>query len=354
MTHPTAAVVLAAGRSKRMRSKTSKVLHQLSGRPMIDHVLDALRAAGVERTIVVTGHDEENVKAHLGERAETVTQSTPRGTGHAVMQAEPILRDHRGLVVVACGDAPLWRPDTIRGAISMVTEPGISGVVLSTRLDDPTGYGRVIRGPGGEVRKIVEQRDASELEARVCEVNSGTYVFHAADLFQSLSSVTDQNAQGEYYLTDVIEILIRQGRRVLASVVEDSTEAFGINSRIELARAEEALQRRTLQRLLETGVTVIDPKSTWVDSRVEIGQDTILYPNSVIRGCTVVGEECRIGPNTELIDAVIGDGAVIRHSVIERHEVGPDTVIGPFATLVGGAGRARANGSRAAAVNSLP
>ncbi len=334
---PVAAVVLAAGQGKRMRSKTSKVLHSLSGRPMIDHVLDTLEDAGVKKIIVVTGHDAGQVKAHLSRRAQCVTQSPQLGTGHAVMQAKSALKGFRGLVLIACGDAPLWRAETLREAVALAQDPKISGVVLTTRVDNPTGYGRVIRGHGGQVVKIVEQRDATEEEARVCEINSGTYCFMAGPLFEALKEVTKQNAQGEYYLTDVIEILVRRGRRVLAHIVEDPTEAMGVNSRVDLAAAEEALQKRTLNRLMEAGVTVIDPKTTWVDSRAEIAQDAVLYPNTVVRGRTIIGEKCRIGPNAELVDARIGDGSVVRHSVVERHQIGPHTTIGPFAVLADGA-----------------
>lgn len=339
MTIPSvAAVVLAAGHGKRMRSKYAKVLHHVSGRPMIDHLLDTVASVEADPVIVVTGHDEERVRAHVGARPQVqcVSQHEQLGTGHAVMQAEPNLKGFQGLVLITYGDAPLWRPDTIRGALARASDPKISGVVLTARLEDPTGYGRVIRDHQGHVQKIVEQRDATEDEARVAEINSGTYAFKSAPLFEALAQVTNTNAQGEYYLTDVIEILIRKGHRILAHIIDDYTEAMGVNSRRDLADAEIALQRRTLNRLLEQGVTIVDPKSAWIDSRVQIGQDSIIYPNTVLRGNTVIGEECRIGPNTELIDARIGEGAVIRHSVIEGHEVGPDTEIGPYATLVGG------------------
>ncbi|MBI1784338.1 NTP transferase domain-containing protein, partial [Candidatus Sumerlaeota bacterium] len=207
---PVAAVVLAAGKGKRMRSRTSKVLHSVGGRPMIDHVLGSLAEAGVGKIIVVTGYDEGQVKGHLGERAECVTQAQQLGTGHAVMQAEPALKNFHGMVMITCGDTPLWRADTLRHALNRAQEPDISGVVLTMRLDHPAGYGRIVRGPRGEVTKIVEQKDATEDEALICEVNSGTYCFHSRPLFDALKLVTNANAQGEYYLTDVIEIMIRK------------------------------------------------------------------------------------------------------------------------------------------------
>lgn len=331
------ALILAAGKGKRMRSRFSKVMHHLSGRPMLDHVLDTLDGAGIEKLAVITGYGEDQVKGHLGDRADCITQEKQLGTGHAVMQADSMLADFQGLVLITYGDTPLWRADTIRDALDRANEPNTSGVVLTMRLDDPTGYGRVIRGAKGHVQKIVEQKDATEAEQLVAEVNSGTYCFRGELLREALKELSPNNAQGEYYLTDVIEILIRKGHRILAHEVADPTEAMGVNSRIDLAAAEQILQRRTLDRLMENGVTVVDPKSTWVDSRVEVGQDTILLPNTVLRGFTVIGEGCRIGPNTELSDARIGPGTTVRHSVIEGmniENIEPGQQIGPFAWLV--------------------
>lgn len=225
-----------------MKSGTAKVLHRVGGRPMIDLVLETLREAGISRVVVVTGHLEDQVRGHLGARAECVTQAERKGTGHAVMQAEPALREFDGIVVVACGDVPLLRPETLRSAVQEFEGQGASGVVLTTDLEDPTGYGRIIRTPAGDVARIVEHKDASEEERRVREINSGTYCFDARSLFAALKQVTNQNAQGEYYLTDVVEILLREGKRVRAFKIADAAEAMGVNSPEELSRAEAALR----------------------------------------------------------------------------------------------------------------
>lgn len=332
-TQDVAGVILAAGEGTRMRSSIAKVLHAVGGMTMIDHVLHTLEAAGVTKNIVVTGHAEEQVKAHIHGRAKTVTQAERKGTGHAVMQAENALKDFKGLVLITCGDAPLWRTDTIRSAITRAQDEHISGLVVTTRLDDPTGYGRIIRDDEGKVERIVEQKDATEDEARVAEINSGTYCFRSELLFDALHQVKSDNAQGEYYLTDVIGILIRQGHRIEAFRVPDHGEAMGVNSRFDLAEAEAALQRRLARRLMDRGVTIVDPRSTWVDFRAEVGRDTVIYPNTILRGKTVVGERCRIGPNTELIDANIGEGTTVRHSVVEGASVAAGSNVGPFQKL---------------------
>lgn len=331
--HQIAAIVLAAGKGKRMRSQTSKVLHRLNDRPLLDHVLTTLESAGVSRTIIVTGFDEAQVRAHLGARVECVNQPAQLGTGHAVMQATPALQDFNGMVLIVCGDTPLWRAETLRDAIARAQEPGISGIVLSMRFNDPTGYGRVVRDAHGEVKRIVEQKDATEEEALIREVNSGAYCFHSRLLVDALKEITNTNAQGEYYLTDVIEILGRHGHRILAHIVDDPIEALGVNSRIDLAAAEEALQRRLIRNLMESGVTVVDPRSTWIGMDVVIGEDTILHPSTIVRAGCRIGGNCIIGPNSEIIQSHVGDGSVICHSVIENQQVAPGSKIGPFAHL---------------------
>lgn len=331
--HEIAAIVLAAGKGKRMRSKTSKVLHRLNGRPLLDHVLTTLEAAGVSRTIIVTGFDEAQVRGHLGDRAECVNQASQLGTGHAVMQATPALENFNGMVLIVCGDTPLWRAETLRDAIARAQEPGISGIVLSMRFNDPTGYGRVVRDAHGEVKRIVEQKDATEEEALIREVNSGAYCFHSRLLFDALKEVTNTNAQGEYYLTDVIEILGRHGHRMLAHIVDDPIEALGVNSRIDLASAEEALQRRLVRHLMESGVTVVDPRSTWIGMDVQVGEDTTIQPNTILSDGTEIGGNCVIGPNTEVVRSTVGEGSVIRHSVIENQKLPPNSVVGPFVHL---------------------
>jgi len=325
-----AAIVLAGGEGKRMRSRTAKVLHPVGGRPMIDHVLATLEELNVGRVVLITGHGADQVERHVGPRAECVLQKKPSGTGHAVLQARPRLARFDGWVIVASGDSPLWRAETLRGAIAQAREHKLGGLVLTTRVEDPTGYGRVIRGHGAEVMKIVEEGDASEDEKLVREINGGAYCFRARPLFEALPEVKNDNAQGEYYLTDVIEILIRHGHRVQAHLADDADEALGVNSRADLAVAEAALQRRLLRRLMEGGVTIVDPRTTWVEADVTVGRDTVLYPLTILRGRTRVAEDCRIGPSAEVIDAEIGPGAVVRHSVVEGGVVAPGERVGPF------------------------
>jgi bifunctional UDP-N-acetylglucosamine pyrophosphorylase / glucosamine-1-phosphate N-acetyltransferase len=238
------AIVLAAGEGKRMNSARAKVLHEVGGRPMIDRVLAMLEAAGIEAPVVVTGHLEEQVRSHLGEAARCVTQAERKGTGHAVMQAEPAMAGFEGTVVVACGDVPLLRAETLREALEVFESRAAAGVVLTTELEDPAGYGRIMRRGGDEVERIVEHKDASEAERAVREINSGTYCFRSSALFSALGEVKNDNAQGEYYLTDVVEILIRRGERVCAYKIADPAEAMGVNSPEELERAEAALRDR--------------------------------------------------------------------------------------------------------------
>lgn len=240
----TAAIVLAAGEGKRMKSDRAKVLHEVAGVAMIDRVLESIREAGIDEIVVITGHREEQVREHLGAGVPCVTQPEPKGTGHAVMFAEAALREFDGAVLVACGDVPLLRSETIRAAFDEFESLGAAAVVLTTEVDDPTGYGRVLRDEKGDVIRIVEHKDASEAERQVREINSGTYVFDAKALFAALNRVTNDNAQGEYYLPDVIEILLHDGRRVGAFRMDDAVEAMGVNSKEELAKAEEALVRR--------------------------------------------------------------------------------------------------------------
>lgn len=239
-----AAIVLAAGEGKRMKSSMAKVLHPVRGRAMLDRILDTLKAAGIGDVVVIVGHKEAEVRSHVGSGVKCVTQAEQLGTGHAVMQAEEALAGFDGNVIVMCGDAPLWRPETIRAAIDRSLQPAVAALVLSFELEDPTGYGRIIRDERGKLKKIVEHKDASEEERRVREVNSGTFCFQARPLFEALRDVNADNAQKEYYLPEVVRILIERGSAVDAFLVPDSEEGMGVNSPEELAEAEAALDRR--------------------------------------------------------------------------------------------------------------
>ncbi|CAM4486482.1 bifunctional UDP-N-acetylglucosamine diphosphorylase/glucosamine-1-phosphate N-acetyltransferase GlmU [Paenibacillus macerans] len=331
------AIVLAAGQGKRMKSKLYKVLHPVCGKPMVGHVLSAVQQAGCERTIVVVGHGAEAVKSYLGSSAEYVLQEQQLGTGHAVKQAGPLLAGEEGTTVVICGDTPLVTAETLEALVELHTRKGAAATVLTAKMDNPQGYGRVIRGENGTVERIVEQKDCSPEEAAVQEINTGTYCFDNAKLFAALEKVTNNNAQQEYYLTDVIGILVQAGEIVEGYAAQDHRESIGVNDRVALAEAEALMRERIVRRHMLGGVTVIDPASTYIGADVAIGSDTVIYPGTVLAGRTVIGEDCVIGPASQIEDSVIHDGAKVKHSVLSQAEVGKETTVGPFAYLRPGA-----------------
>lgn len=239
-----AALVLAAGQGTRMKSTRAKVLHEVAGKAMVEHMIDVLRAGGVGRVVVVTGYGGDEVRARLGADVEFVEQAEQKGTGHAVMMAEEVFSEFDGVLIVACGDTPLWRPETFSAALDEMSAPDVGAVILTTELEDAGGYGRIIRDAGGNVTGIVEAKDATSEQLAVREINSGAYCFRARPLFEALASISDDNAQGEYYLTDVIAIMIERGLRVRAYVVADPDEAMGVNTPEQLAEAEAIMQAR--------------------------------------------------------------------------------------------------------------
>ncbi|WP_285890577.1 bifunctional UDP-N-acetylglucosamine diphosphorylase/glucosamine-1-phosphate N-acetyltransferase GlmU [Paenibacillus macerans] len=331
------AIVLAAGQGKRMKSKLYKVLHPVCGKPMVGHVLNAVQQAGCERTIVVVGHGAEAVKSYLGSSAEYVLQEQQLGTGHAVKQAGPQLAGEEGTTVVICGDTPLVTAETLEALFELHTRKGAAATVLTAKMDNPQGYGRVIRGENGTVERIVEQKDCTPEEAAVQEINTGTYCFDNAKLFAALEKVTNDNAQQEYYLTDVIGILVQAGEIVEGYAAQDHRESIGVNDRVALAEAEAVMRERIVRLHMLGGVTVIDPASTYIGADVTIGSDTVIYPGTVLSGRTVIGEDCVIGPASQIEDSVIYDGAKVKHSVLSQAEVGKETAVGPFAYLRPGA-----------------
>ncbi|RRJ63050.1 bifunctional UDP-N-acetylglucosamine diphosphorylase/glucosamine-1-phosphate N-acetyltransferase GlmU [Paenibacillus oralis] len=331
------AIVLAAGQGKRMKSKLYKVLHPVCGKPMVGHVLNAVQQAGCERTIVVVGHGAEAVKSYLGSSAEYVLQEQQLGTGHAVKQAGPLLAGEEGTTVVICGDTPLVTTETLEALVELHTRKGAAATVLTAKMDNPQGYGRVIRGENGTVERIVEQKDCTPEEAAVQEINTGTYCFDNAKLFAALEKVTNDNAQQEYYLTDVIGILVQAGEIVEGYAAQDHRESIGVNDRVALAEAEAVMRERIVRQHMLGGVTVVDPASTYIGADVTIGSDTVIYPGTVLSGRTVIGEDCVIGPASQIEDSVIHDGAKVKHSVLSQAEVGKETTVGPFAYLRPGA-----------------
>lgn len=330
-------IVLAAGKGKRMKSKLYKVLHPVCGQPMVGHVLDAVEGLGASRNVVVVGHGSEAVKAYLGSRAEFVMQAEQLGTGHAVLQAAPLLEQEEGVTVVVCGDTPLVMEETLRRMIEVHGQSGAAATVLTAELADPTGYGRVIRDGIGQVMAIVEQKDCTPEQVMVKEINTGTYCFDNRKLFAALGRVTNHNAQNEYYLTDVIRILKEDGHGVAAWQTTDPAEAIGVNDRVALSEAERLMRARIVRGLMLDGVTVIDPAHTYVEKDVTIGADTVLLPGCVLKGKTVIGEDCVIGPHVEMTDSVVGNGVHIKQSVLLEAKTGNDVNIGPFAYLRPGA-----------------
>lgn len=325
------AVVLAAGKGKRMHSDLPKVLHPLCGQPLLTYVLDTLDAAGIPQPLVVIGHGADDVRALVAGRAECVEQGEPLGTGHAVMQAVPHLGPAEA-VLVLYGDTPLLQPATLEALLDLHRRSGAAAAMLTAELDDPRGYGRVVRRDDGVVTRIVEEADATPEDARIREINAGTYVFEPLALREGLDALRPANAQGEYYLPDLVGWLLSTGRQVTALVTDGET-AMGINSRRELAAAEAVMRRRLLERLMDAGVTVIDPAATYVHAQVRVGRDTVIYPQSYLEGATVVGSRCRIGPQARLVDAVLMDGVRVEASTVVGSEVGEGTTIGPYSRL---------------------
>ena len=264
-------VVLAAGKGTRMKSALPKVLHRVGGKHMLQHVLDAAKAAGAKRNIVVTGFGGETVREAIGDQAEFVTQEEQLGTGHAVLQAKSLLEGETGTVMVLCGDTPLLTGELLKRLYDAHQEAGAKATVLTAIMPDPTGYGRIVHMADGSVEKIVEHKDATEEERKIKEINSGIYCFEAKELFSALGEVKNDNAQGEYYLPDVLEILRKQGKKIWAVATEDYESTFGINSRSQLAQAEKILRHRKNEELMAEGVTLMDPDTTFIDADVRIG-----------------------------------------------------------------------------------
>ena len=327
-----AAVVLAAGEGKRMRSATAKVLHPLAGRPLLEHVLGTAAVLGPQRTIVVVGRDAADVKHLVGDRAECVVQEQQLGSGHAALQARAALADFVGDLVLLCGDVPLLRASTLEALLARHRSSSSLATVLTMVVDDPTGYGRVLAEGDGRVR-IVEHRDANGAERAVREVNTGTYCFDAQFLFRALAELGNDNAQGEYYLTDVMEAASRSGAAA-AVCVGDASEGAGINSRSDLAYAEGLLRRRLVERWQEQGVTFVDPATAYLSAGCTIGPDTIVGPNVRLEGATAIGEACTLEGNAYLQDTVVEKGARVRWGVVaDRARIGAGAIVGPYAHL---------------------
>ena len=333
----TAAVILAAGKGTRMKSKLAKVLHPLLGRSVLWHVLQAVREAGVDEIVVVVGHDAEQVRAAFSDAPLTFVEQTEQlGTGHAVMQAQSVLEGKADQVLVLYGDMPLWQAGTLQTMVAMQVQNQGPLSMATIVADDPRGFGRVIRGEDGSVSAIVEEAQCTPQQLAVNELNVGLYCYDADWLWENLSAI-QLSPKGEYYLTDLPEIAVQNGKQVAALVLEDESEAIGINTRVHLAEAEAVLRERVNQALMLSGVTIIDPQRTYIEPGVQIGQDTVIHPNTFLRGDTVIGEDCQIGPNSLITDCRIGNGCVILASVLDQAVCENFVHIGPFGRLRPGA-----------------
>ncbi|MDY0235868.1 MAG: bifunctional UDP-N-acetylglucosamine diphosphorylase/glucosamine-1-phosphate N-acetyltransferase GlmU [Gudongella sp.] len=330
-------IVLAAGEGTRMKSKKPKVIHSICGKPLISHVLDAAILAGVDKNVVIIGHGKEDVVDCVkGEgivfAEQPIHDGAPYGTGFAVMQAVNYISDDDD-VVILCGDTPLIKPSTIKELIKFHKDEKNHATVLTTKLEDPSGYGRIVKKDTGEIEKIVEQKDATEEERAIKEINSGFYCFKGRELKRGLEKITNKNLQNEFYLTDVIEVLSKEGYNIKALNVDDPSQLHGINSREQLAQAESIMRNSINKEHMENGVSFINSASTYIESSVKIGKDTIIYPNVYLEKNTVIGEDCIIRSNSRIVDSIIEDNVEIEASLIESSFVGNNCHIGPFAHL---------------------
>ena len=327
------AVIMAAGKGTRMKSATPKVLHELCGRPMIEHVIDAVRGAGAGQIFAVVSPD---LKSHLeGLGVACIVQDPQNGTGHAVAIAMAALERADGEILIASGDMPLVPAELLRAVVDVRARSSAELALVSARVPLPTNFGRIVR-EGGRIVRIVENADASDAERRIDEVNTGIYCFEESALRRHVAALRPDNAQGELYLTDCIASIAREGGRIEAFVCDDARLVMGINNRIELAAANAVLQRRILETHMLAGVTIVDPTSVGIDAGVEIGPDTTILPQTMLRGKTTVGGKCAIGPGCLLEHAQVADGVTIWYSVVRDSSVGRGVTIGPFAHLRGG------------------
>jgi bifunctional UDP-N-acetylglucosamine pyrophosphorylase/glucosamine-1-phosphate N-acetyltransferase len=327
-------VILAAGLGTRMRSSLPKALHPLAGKPLIRHVLDAVMPIGPARTIVVLGHQADRVRGAMdGYPVETVHQAEQLGTGHAVRQAMDALAGSSGPVMVLCADTPLLTPETLKNLLDVHGRSKAAVTVMTAIADDPTGYGRVVRGKSGVLR-VVEEKDASEAQKQIREVNAGIYCFDRKFLQTALHGIGNRNAQGEYYLPDTISLARRKRLTVGAVLCRDFDEIMGINSRFDLSQAEMILQARTNLRWMLEGVTLHDPATVFIGADVVIGRDTLVYSNVRLEGKTTVGEGCVLYPGSRIADSILGSGVTIKDScVIEESRIADRASVGPFAHL---------------------
>lgn len=333
-------IILAAGLGTRMKSSTIKILHRAAGRPIVDYVLDL--AAGISRTppVMVIGHQRESVQQAVGERARYAVQEQQLGTGHAVLQAAQAL-EKGGVagkkILILSGDVPLTRPETLNHLLEEHARARNALTLLTMVLDEPAMYGRIVRDQSGSVKRIVEAKDASEDEKKINEVNAGIYVFDGEHLFDNLRGLSNTNAQGEYYVTDLVAGLQTAGLRVGAVIAADPVEALGVNSRADLASVDGEIQRRIVQHLMKEGVTFRNPATVVIDSTVTIGSDTVVYPFVTLEGTTSIGSGCVIEPGVHLVNVRVGSNVHIKTgTVAEDSDIADGAGVGPYAHLRAG------------------
>ena len=329
----TAVIIMAAGKGKRMKSSLPKVLHNLAGKPILNYVLDTADQLEAKRKILIVGYKSDRTRELVGDKIEYVEQKEQLGTAHAVLQTKKLLSDFKGDVLILSGDVPFLTGKTLTKLLKYHQTNHFCCTLVSTILKNPKGYGRIIRDKKGEIEGIIEEVDLSADRKKITEINSGIYCFNKDKLFQALEKITPDNKQGEYYLTDTVKILLKEGLTVGNIIVKDCSEILGINSRLDLTDASRKVYQKTLQDLMLQGVTIVDPNSTFIERGVKINQDTIIYPFTIIEKDTKIESSCLIGPYSHLIDAYIGKGVRVWASIIENSTVKEGANIGPYAHL---------------------
>ncbi len=328
-----ASIILAAGQGTRMKSKLPKVIHPLLGKPVLRYVADSAERCGADPILIVIGFQGEKVMEAMGSGYQYIWQREQRGTGHALLVAEEALRGLDGDLLVLYGDTPLLKPETITELVRTKHQQGAVASILTTEMEDPTGYGRIIRGAEGLITAIVEQKDATQAQREIREVNTGVYCFSIPELLDALKKLSPKNAQGEYYLTDVFKILVDRGLTIAGLKTGDAEEVMGPNDRAQLARTENYLKRNINEEWMRQGVTIADPAFTYIGPEVEIGKDTAILPGTFLMGRTKIGEDCIIGPHTKISDSEIGAGTTVQFSQVIEARIGPENTIGPFAFI---------------------
>ncbi len=335
------AIILAAGKGTRMKSDLPKVLHKVAGISMLEHVFRSVNAINPEKTVTVIGHKAELVEQVLAGQTDFVRQTEQLGTGHAVMMAEPVLENLTGQTLVIAGDTPLITGESLKNLIDFHINHKNVATILTAEADNPFGYGRIVRNQHDEVLKIVEQKDASDFEQQIKEINTGTYVFDNARLFEALKNINTNNAQGEYYITDVIGIFRENGEKVGAYTLKDFDESLGVNDRVALATAESVMRRRINQQHMVNGVSFVNPHATYIDVDVEIAPEVQVEANVTLKGQTKIGAETILTNGTYIVDSVIGERTVITNSMIEESIVADGVTVGPYAHIRPGSSLAK-------------